>query len=302
MATVFLGTFYPLFAQIWDGVKLSVGPPYFNATFLPIMAPAIIAMVLGPMLSWRHGDLFGTLRRLLPALLGAILVPLAVRAWAGPAPLSAFAGIALASWAMLGVLVDLADRAGLFRVPPASLWRRLAHMPRSSWGCALGHFGVGVLIAGIAVTTAWRSQLITTVHPGQSVAIAGRTLHFAGVTERNVENYREQRATVVVERDGVPVTTLHPERRYYPVAGSATTHTAIASNGFADLYLALGDPDNHGGWVLRAYFNPLVPWIWFGAAIAALGGLVSLSDRRLRLRLPARSKAPAVTPYPAEPG
>ncbi|HJU18901.1 MAG TPA: heme lyase CcmF/NrfE family subunit [Stellaceae bacterium] len=301
MATVFLGTFYPLFAQVWSGVKLSVGPPYFDATFLPLMTPAVAAMVLGPVLAWRRGDLVGTVRRLSPALLGAIVVTLAVRAAVGPAPFWALGGIALASWAMLGVIVDLADRAGLFRTSPATAWRRLSRLPRSSYGCALGHFGVGVLIAGIAVTTAWRSEQIVTVHPGQKVEIAGRTLVFDGVTEENVANYREQRAKVVVERNGAPVMTLTPERRFYPIAGSATTHTAIVTNGLADLYLALGDPDGHGGWVLRAYFNPLVPWIWFGAAIAALGGLVSLSDRRLRLKLPARRSAPAVAPHPPTP-
>jgi cytochrome c-type biogenesis protein CcmF len=304
MATVFLGTFYPLFAQVWSGVKLSVGPPYFNATFLPIMVPAIAAMVVAPMLAWRRGDLGGALRRLLPALVGALLAPLAVRVVAGPAPLPALGGIALASWAMLGVVADLADRAGFPKLSPAAAWRRLRHLPRSSYGCALGHFGVGMLIAGIAVTTAWRSERIATLNPGESLTIAGRTLRFAGVSDKSVANYREQRATVVVEQDGAPVATLHPERRYYPVAGSATTHTAILTNGLADLYLALGDPDGHGGWVLRAYFNPLVPWIWFGAAIAALGGLVSLSDRRLRLKLPAGKEAGAVAiaPRPAEPG
>jgi cytochrome c-type biogenesis protein CcmF len=300
MATVFLGTFYPLFAQVWSGVKLSVGPPYFNATFLPIMALGIAAMAAGPLLAWRRSDLSGTARRLLPALIGAILVPFAVLAVEGSAPWTALGGLALASWVMLGVVVDLADRAGLRRTSPAAVWRRLCHLPRSSWGCALGHFGVGVLIAGIAVTTAWRSERIVTVHPGQSVAIAGRTLRFTGVSDEAVENYREQRATVVVERNGAPVATLHPERRYYPIAGSATTHTAIMTNGLADLYLALGDPDGHGGWVLRAYFNPLVPWIWFGAAIAALGGLISLSDRRLRLRVPTHREVGAVAPHPAE--
>ncbi len=291
MVTVFLGTFYPLFAQVWSGVKLSVGPPYFDATFLPIMAPAIAAMVVGPMLAWRKGDLPGTLRRLAPAFVGAIVVPLAVLAYEGSAAWAALGGIALASWAMLGVLTDLADRSGLFRAAPAAAWRRLVRLPRSSLGCALGHFGVGVLIAGITVTTAWHSQVVTTVRPGQSVAIAGRTLLFEGVSDEAVANYREQRATVVVERHGVPVMRVHPERRYYPIAGSSTAHTAIASNGLTDLDLSLGDPDGHGGWVLRAFFNPLVPWIWFGAAISALGGLVSLSDRRLRLRLPAARPA-----------
>ncbi len=110
--------------------------------------------------------------------------------------------------------------------------------------------------------------------------IAGRTLHFVGVTEGNVENYQVQRAEIVVDRPGSAPFTVYPERRWYPLAGSRTTNTSITTNGFGDLYLALGDPDGKGGWVLRAYYNPLVPWIWFGAMLAALGGLVSLSDRR----------------------
>ena len=160
-------------------------------------------------------------------------------------------------------------------------------MPRGTWGYAIAHFGVGVLIAGITVSTAWRSERIETLHPGESIEIAGRTLRLVGVTEGDVANYHAQRAQIVVERPGSAPMTLYPERRWYPVARSQTTNTAIATNGLGDLYLALGDPDGQGGWVLRAYYNPLVPWIWFGAILAALGGLVSLSDRRLRLRLPA---------------
>jgi cytochrome c-type biogenesis protein CcmF len=144
-----------------------------------------------------------------------------------------------------------------------------------------------VLIAGAVVSTAWRSERIETVHPGDTVQIAGRTLHFVGVTEGDVANYRAERAQIVVERPGSAAMTLYPERRWYPVAKSQTTNTAIATNGFGDLYLALGDGDGRGGWVLRAYYNPLVPWIWFGAILAALGGLVSLSDRRLRVRVQA---------------
>jgi len=286
MATVFLGTFYPLFAEVWSGVKLSVGPQYFNATFVPILVPAIIAMVIGPVLAWRRANLVAALRRLAPALVGALLVPTVVFILDRSAPGAALAGVALAVWAMLGVVTDLADRSGLARLPLGASWRRLRHLPRATWGYALAHFGVGVLIAGIVVSTAWRSERIETMHVGDTLQIAGRTLRFAGVTERDVANYHVERAQIVVERPGAAPATMYPERRWYPVARSQTTNTAIATNGFGDLYLALGDPDGQGGWVLRAYYNPLVPWIWFGAVLAALGGLVSLSDRRVRRPLP----------------
>ncbi|MBO0736716.1 MAG: heme lyase CcmF/NrfE family subunit [Alphaproteobacteria bacterium] len=296
MATVFLGTFYPLFAEVTSGAKLSVGPQFFDATFVPILAPAIVAMVIAPVLAWRRGNLRAALHRLLPALLGALLAPAAVLAFHRAAPPAALAGIALAAWAMLGVLADLADRSGLAKQPLGTAWRRLRHLPRGTWGYTIAHFGIGVLIAGIVVSSAWRSERIETVHAGDRLEIAGRTLRFVGVTEADVANYHAQRAEIVVERPGSEPLTLYPERRWYPVAGSQTTNTAIATNGFGDLYLALGDPDGHGGWVLRAYYNPLVPWIWFGAILAALGGLVSLTDRRLRVRLPAARVSPATVP------
>ena len=295
MATVFLGTFYPLFAEVWSGVKLSVGPQFFDATFVPILAPGIVAMVIGPVLAWRRGNLRAALRRLAPALVGALLAPVLVLLFDRTASAGALAGVALAVWAMLGVLTDLADRSGLGKLPLGTAWRRLRHLPRGTWGYALAHFGVGVLIAGAVVSTAWRSERIETMHAGDTLEIAGRTLRFVGVTEGDVANYHVQRAQIVVERPHSAAMTLYPERRWYPVAASRTTNTAIATNGLGDLYLALGDPDGQGGWVLRAYYNPLVPWIWFGAILAALGGLVSLSARRFRMRLPAARAPAAIT-------
>ena len=302
MATVFLGTFYPLFAEVWSGVKLSVGPQYFDATFVPIVVPGLIAMAIGPVLAWRRGNLAAAMRRLLPALIGAILAPLIVFYFNRGASLAALGGVALAVWAMLGVSADLADRAGVAKLPPATVLRRLRHLPRGTWGYAIAHFGVGVLIAGITVSTAWRSERIETVHPGDDLHIAGRTLHFVGVTEGSVENYDVQRAEIVVDRPGNTPFTVYPERRWYPIAGSSTTNTSITTNGFGDLYLALGEGDGKGGWVLRAYYNPLVPWVWFGAVLAALGGMVSLSDRRSRRRVAAARAVPGIAPRPAEPG
>jgi cytochrome c-type biogenesis protein CcmF len=293
---VFLGTFYPLFAEVWSGAKLSVGPQFFDKTFVPILAPGIIAMVIGPVLAWRRGKLTATLRRLWPAAVGACLSPAIVLAFDHSAPPAALAGFALAVWAMLGVLADLADRGGIAKQPLRIAWRRLGHLPPGIWGYTIAHFGVGALIAGIVVSTAWRSERIEIVHAGDAVQIAGRTLRFVGVTEEDVANYHAQRAQVLVERSGSAPMTLYPERRWYPVARSQTTNTAIATNGFGDLYLALGDPDGRGGWVLRAYYNPLVPWIWFGAILAAVGGLVSLADRRQRVRVSATRASAAAMP------
>jgi cytochrome c-type biogenesis protein CcmF len=302
MATVFLGTFYPLFAEVWSGTKLSVGPQYFDATFVPIVVPGLIAMAIGPVLAWRHGKLTTAARRLWPAFLGSIVAGLIVFLFNRRASLPALGGVALAAWAMLGVVADLADRAGVAKLSPATVLRRLRHLPRGTWGYAIAHFGVGVLIAGVTVSTAWRSERIETVHMGDTVKIAGRTLHFEGVTEGSFENYRFQRADIVVDRPGSAPFTVHPERRFYPIAGSSTTNTSITTNGFGDLYLALGDGDGDGGWVLRAYYNPLVPWVWFGAVLAALGGMVSLSDRRSRVRASAPRGVPGTAVHPAGSG
>src|SRR6201982_1224245 len=178
MATVFLGTFYPLFAEVWSGVKLSVGPQFFDATFVPILAPGIAAMVIGPVLAWRRGNLAAAVRRLAPAFAGALVAPVIVFLCNREAPAAALAGIALAVWAMAGVLTDLADRSGVTRQPLGAAWRRLRHLPRGTWGYAVAHFGVGVLVAGVVVSTAWRSERIETVRPGDTVQIAGRTLRF----------------------------------------------------------------------------------------------------------------------------
>jgi cytochrome c-type biogenesis protein CcmF len=299
MATVFLGTFYPLFAQLSTGVKLSVGPPYFDHTFVPILVPGILAMVLGPSLAWRRANLGQAMRRLAPALLVASAAPFLLHLLLPRAPWAALGGVALALWAMLGVASDLMGRASRHGAGPA--WRRLPHVPRGAYGYSLAHFGVGMVIAGIVVSTAWRSETIASVHPGQSIKLAGLTLDLVGVSEEKIANYDSQRAQIRVQRPDGSVYALYPELRTYPISGERRAHTAIHTNGLADLYLALGEPDGKGGFVLRAYYNPLVPWIWFGAGLAALGGLLSLADRRLAVRA-ARRAAPALFAQRAKPG
>ena len=170
MATVFLGTFYPLFAEVWSGVKLSVGPQFFDATFVPILVPGIVAMVIGPVLAWRRGNLAAALRRLLPALIGALLAPLIVFAFdraASPGALGGYRARRLGDARCADRSRRPQRRRQSCRRPPC--WRRLRHLPRGTWGYAIAHFGVGVLIAGITVSTAWRSERIETMHRGRHV-------------------------------------------------------------------------------------------------------------------------------------
>jgi cytochrome c-type biogenesis protein CcmF len=290
-ATVFVGTLYPLFLDAIGGPKLSVGKPFFDATFVPLMWPLCIALVAGPMLAWKRGDLLGALVRLKVAF-GAALVTAAVAAYlVDGGPLLAVAGVGLAAWLVVGSLTEWVERTRLS-------WSRMRHLPRSAWGTTLAHLGVGLFVLGVSAS-AWQSERIEVVKPGDTIPLAGYTLRFEGMSEGNGPNYAYQRGTVTVLRGDTPVATLAPEKRFYPVARTSRAEAAIRTTGLADLYLALGDPDPNGGIVLRAWHNPLVPWIWFGAIVMAAGGLVSLTDRRFRVGAPARK--PALKPAPAHP-
>ncbi len=298
-ATVFLGTLYPLVLDAFGGGKVSVGGPYFNSTFLPLMAPMIVAMAAGPMLSWKRADLGGILDRL--GLAFAIAAAVALLAWwrSGGDVLPAL-GMALAAWLFAGVIVDFAGRIRLFRVPLDESWRRARRQPRSAYGMALAHAGLAIAVAGITASSAWRVEAIQYMRPGDAVEVAGYSYRFEGVRERPGPNYTAQRATFVISRNGEEYVRLHPEKRVYPVEGMPTTEAGIHTAWFGDLYTVLGDADGKGGWATRIYFNPLVPWIWVGAVVMFLGGCVSISDRRHRVGAPRRSgRAAAGAPAPA---
>jgi cytochrome c-type biogenesis protein CcmF len=282
-ATVFVGTLYPLFLDAVGGPKLSVGKPFFDATFLPLMWPLCVMIVVGPMLAWKRGDLLGALVRLKFAF-GTAVAAAALAAWlAEGGPLLAVLGVGLAAWLVFGALTEWAERTRLS-------WSRMRNLPRSAWGTTIAHLGVGLFVLGVSAS-AWQSERIEVVEPGDTIAIAGYTLRFEGLSEGNGPNYAYQRGHVTVLKGDRPVATLAPEKRFYPVARTSRAEAAIRTTGLADLYLALGDPDPDGGIVLRAWHNPLVPWIWFGAIVMALGGVVSLTDRRFRIGVPARRSA-----------
>jgi cytochrome c-type biogenesis protein CcmF len=287
-AAVLLGTLYPLFLDAVGGGKVSVGAPFFNAVFIPLMVPMLAAMAVGPFLAWKRGDLAGALGRLKAALMVALAV--AVGTWFVVADGSVLAllGMAVAAWLFVGTATELAARVRLFRVPMAESLRRLVHLQRASWGMTIAHAGLAVAVVGMTASAAWKTESIQTMRPGDSVAVAGYTFTFRGARRAAGPNYTAIRGTFEVSEDGTALTTLHPEKRTYPVEGRPTTEAAIHSMFLGDLYAVIGDPDEKGGFVTRLYFNPLLPWIWAGALIMVAGGLISLSDRRHRIGAPAR--------------
>jgi cytochrome c-type biogenesis protein CcmF len=292
-ATVLIGTLYPLFLDVVAHQAVSVGPPFYQMTFVPIMIPLLIAMALGPLLPWKRGDLVAALGRLKWAFVATAAAALVTLAAAGTRSVGAACGLALAAWLFAATLSELAERVRLFAEPLPSVLRRALHLPRASWGMTFAHAGMAVVIAGITGSTAWTEQKIVSGRPGQSFELAGYRIAFDGVRQVRGPDYTETRADMRLLQGGREIAAMHPYKRFYAAEDGAATGVAIRTNLLADVYAVIGDPDGKGGYVLRLYYNPLVPWIWLGAAAMALGGLVSLTDRRHRVGAPRRARAVA---------
>jgi cytochrome c-type biogenesis protein CcmF len=294
-AVVVTGTMYPLFADLLLGEKLSVGAPFFNAAVLPLALPLFAAMSLGPMLSWKRTDLWDSARRLWWVALAAVIVGSIAAFWARLMPTLAFAA---AAWLILGAFADIVERTRLFRLSLAASLQRLRGLPRGSFGTTLAHAGLGVTIAGIAAMS-MAAQSIVLLKPGETAQVGGYEFRLLGLHDRTGPNYAARVADVQISRAGAPIVTLAPERRSFPVQRINTTEAKIATNLLRDLYVVLGE-ERDGGAVLRLHVNWLAPWIWLGALIMALGGVLSLADRRLRVGAPMRRGA--ALPAGAEPG
>ncbi|MCR9070567.1 MAG: heme lyase CcmF/NrfE family subunit [Alphaproteobacteria bacterium] len=281
-ATVLIGTLYPLALETVTGEKVSVGPPFYEATFVPLMVPLIIAVGIGPMLAWKRGDLAGAMHNLWAAAIIAISVGLAL-AWLKGAPVGAALGMALAAWLAIAVLTEWADRIRLFRVPFANAWSRAAGLPRSAYGMSIAHLGLAVFIVGAVGETYFSHEVVRYASRGDRIEIAGRTVVFDGVSERAGPNFNAQVGIFVLENGD----RLESERRFYPAEGQQTTEAAIRVGPAGDLYAVLGEPADGENWTIRIYYKTLVVWIWIGGFLMSLGGLVSLADRRLRVGAPA---------------
>ena len=289
-ATVLIGTLYPLLLESLTGAKISVGPPYFNLTFGPLVVPLLLALPFGPFLAWKRGDILGAAQRLMFAAMLAVVVLAIALATLYRGPILAPFGLAIGVFVMAGAVSDLAYRARLGSVPLAETWRRLKNQPRSAFGTTLAHFGAGLLVIGIVATSAYREERILVMKPGEEASIAGYTLSFRGVAPATGPNYRESVGLFDVERGGTQITRLEPSKRIYDMPPQPTTEAGIRAAWRGDLYVVLGDAQAGGGYAVRIFFNPLVRCIWIGALFMFFGGAVSLSDRRLRVGAPGRTR------------
>ena len=283
-AVVVTGTLYPLFADLLFHTKISVGPPFYNATVLPLSAPVFVAMAVAPLMAWKRSALMPALMKLWWVALVAFLVGLV--SLFGMTALPAIF-MAAAAWMICGALADIVERTRLFRVPLGNSLSRLIHLPLSTFGTTLGHMGMGVTVAGIAGMS-MAMQEVVLVHPGETVKLAGYEWRLEEMHNAAGSNYNARVATITVSRDGQLITTLAPERRAFTTQTMTTTEAKIHTNLLRDLYAVLGE-ERDGAAVLRLHDNTMAPLIWLGALVMGLGGLCSLADRRLRIAAPSRA-------------
>ncbi|MEX2199096.1 MAG: heme lyase CcmF/NrfE family subunit [Burkholderiales bacterium] len=273
--SVFLGTLYPLLLDAFSGGKISVGPQYFEAVFVPLMAPALFLMGVGPLARWKRASLpeLAVLLRwsLAVSLALGLLLPFALGQWHA---LVGF-GLALAIWIVATCLISL---------------RKGFQQTRSHYGMVLAHLGVAVFVVGVTLVKGYESEQDAKMTPGDTVALGSHRFRLDEVKTVNGPNYRAAQAQVSVTRNGKPVAVLYPERRVYNVQGQTMTEAAIDTGLTRDLYVSLGDPLEGGAWLVKVQHKPFIDWIWGGCLIMALGGLLAASDRRYRLAMPARDR------------
>jgi cytochrome c-type biogenesis protein CcmF len=290
--TVFLGTFYPLFIDLLTNDKISVGAPFYGLTFVPMAAPLLLVMVIGPVLSWRKDSGKGLPARLALALFAAIAVAVLVLAATHGAKAIAALWFGMAAWVLAGSLVILVRRARIGQGPLAESWTLLKALPPATWGLVLAHAGIALLVAGLAGGVLFKQEGVAMLGPGQSTQFAGRTLTLAAVEPGKHANYEFVRGRIEIAKGGGAPLRLFPERRFYPERQSETTEAGVRVSPLGNLYVALGDQFDDGRWTVRFYSHPMAIWIWLGGGLMALGGGVALFDRRNWLA-PEREAAPA---------
>ncbi len=282
MGAVLLGTLYPLFLDALNAGKISVGPPYFDAVFGPLMLPCVFLMGVGPLARWKDADPKALARELAWCLVAAIVAGAAIPLLMGEFGHWVFLGCTSAMFVFFAVIQTFRHQ---IRNQPGNVFARLMRQPRAFWGMQLAHIGVAVLIIGVALVKGYQSERDVRMYEGETVTVAGYTFTFNGVETVRGPNYTADRGDFTLSVNGRELQHLYPEKRkYYSSNSMPMTESAIRHSITGDVYVSLGTPTNDGGWVVRAYYKPYVTWIWWGCIIMAAAGLWAASDRRYRRR------------------
>ena len=283
---VLLGTLYPLIVDAFGGGKISVGPPYFNAVFIPIMLPLLLLIAVGPVARWKQADLADMLKSLWPAAVVAVVAGIALPMAAGQWHAYVALVLALVGWMVAAFVMQTVDR---LRKPgrPTPSW----------WGMQLAHFGLAAFVVGVAMVSTYQDERDVRMEPGETVSVGGYTFKFLGVRESRGPNYTADRGSFELLKDGKVERMLYPEKRAYDTSQMPMTEAAIDAGFTRDVYVSLGEaltPDKeNGAWAVRVYFKPFVDWIWGGCLLMAIGGFMAASDRRYRVRAKASVNVPA---------
>jgi cytochrome c-type biogenesis protein CcmF len=284
MLSVLLGTLYPLLLDALSMGKISVGPPYFDTVFVPLMVPAVFLMGVGPLARWKHAELPDLARRLRWAGAAAVVAALVTGWLAGRITLGASLGFLMTGWIVASVATDVWERVHTKGAPLASIVGRLRLLPRAMVGMLVAHLGVASFAFGVSMVRTYEVERDLQMATGDTTEVAGYVFAFRGVRDVQGPNYEAVRGEVEVTRNGSPVVMLHPEKRIYRVQKNPMTEAAISPGPTRDLYVSLGEPVNGGAWIVRVYVKPFVDWIWAGCLLMALGGAIATSDRRYRVK------------------
>src|SRR5262249_43799512 len=285
-AAVFIGTIYPLALEAVTGEKISVGPPFFNRTFVPLFIPLFFLMPIGQLLPWKRGDLAGVTQRLRAAIGAALVfVALVAASHGGPAVSVILAGVAF--YVIAGSFVDLGRR--IFGDGMRIATQRALGLPRHAYGTAFAHAGIAVTLLGLAAT-GWGAEKITALKPGDELAIGPYRLTLENIAPRNGPNYTDLVGHILIRKNGALIAAIEPSSRFYPVRGMTRSEAGIATLGLGQVYVSISDVTPKGAASARIFWRPLVALIWIGALIMAFGGSLSLSDRSFRFGIARRAR------------
>jgi cytochrome c-type biogenesis protein CcmF len=300
MAAVLLGTLYPLLLDALGMGKISVGPPYFDTVFIPLMTPAIFLMGVGPLARWKEAELPDLARRLRWAAGVTVVAALGTGLLAGHISVMATLGLLMSFWIMTSVATDFWERVRPKGAPWSEVPRRARQLPRALVGMMVAHLGVAVFCFGVTMVKTYEVERDVKMEVGDSTTVSGYTFIFRGTTDTRGPNYTAKRGLVEVTRDGSRLSDMQPEKRIYRVQQNPMTEAAIAPGLTRDLYVSLGEPvEDSGAWIVRVYVKPFVDWIWGGCLLMALGGLLAVTDKRYRVKARSAQKAGAMAPQGA---
>jgi len=290
-ATVLIGTLYPLVLETITNEKISVGAPFFNMTFGPLMVPLLIVVPFGPLLAWKRGDIATAAERLWLGFAVALAVMVLALYLSAGKVILAVAGLGLALWVIVGAMTDIFVKTGLAGTPLAKRWARLRQLPGAFWGTAFAHMGLGITLFGILAVAVFGQERIVNIRPGEHVEITGQQVYFEGYEIYNGPNYRENRLYFTIGEPRHRIGRVMAAKRIFPAQSMQTTKTGLLWHGLSQYYIAPGDYTDKNGVVLHIWWKPWVLCIWLGGFFMMAGGLFSLADRRLRMGAPGGRKA-----------